>query len=254
MINTLWQRLASPRLCFWTLNLLSLNLFIGGLYAMFDDRYRQLNMTLFPQWMQNNFDVHCWWLITLMLVLTLLGINTFACAVQRLQQLWQRRRANGWRTSLLLLSPTLMHLCFLLILSGHALTEFTGLKEDLPISNGQQLHLDDTIIEVISQHNIFHGDGPLKGVLRQSEAQLRFTRDGHHHEATLRVLHPVYDNGASYHLLLAKKPRPGQPPTLKIAIKKDPGLPLILLGNALMSLLMAIYFVKIRHHRHGGQA
>ncbi|EAT16008.1 hypothetical protein HTZ97_08195 [Desulfuromonas acetoxidans] len=254
MITMLWQRLASTKLCFWTLNLLCLNLFIGGLYAMFDGRYRQLNMTLFPQWIHDNFDTQCWWLITLMLVLALLGANTFACSVQRLQQLWQRRRANSWRTNLVLLSPTLMHLCFLLILSGHALTEFSGLKENLPISTGQQLHLDNTAIEVLSQSNTLYGDGPLNGVLRQSQAQLRFTRNGQQHETTLRVLHPVYDNGASYHLLLAKKPRPGQPPTLKIAIKKDPGLPLILLGNALMSLLMAIYFVTIRHHRYGGQS
>lgn len=51
MIKRLWNQLASTRLCFWILNLLSLNLVIGGLYAKFDGRYRQLNSELlFPGW------------------------------------------------------------------------------------------------------------------------------------------------------------------------------------------------------------
>ncbi|OQY16318.1 MAG: hypothetical protein B6I36_10420 [Desulfobacteraceae bacterium 4572_35.1] len=56
MIKSLWSRLASTQLCFWTLNLLTINLVIGGLYTGSDDRYRQINGQLFSHWLQNNFD------------------------------------------------------------------------------------------------------------------------------------------------------------------------------------------------------
>lgn len=254
MINSLWNQLTSSRLCFWILNLLSLNLVVGGLYAKFDGRYRQLNSELFFSWLSQHFDGHCWWLVTLMLLLLLLGANTLACSCQRIYQLWQRRHNNRTSTTLLLLCPTLMHLCFLLILSGHALTEFSGLKEKIAAKAGQQITIEQTVVEVLDQQNSYRTEGPLAGHLQQSRARLNFVSNGQSQIEEVAVLTPLWHNGITYHLALAGKTKQGQQPRLVINIKQDTGLPLILLGNGLMCLLMLIYFVRIRTHRHGGRS
>ncbi len=254
MINSLWNQLTSTRLCFWILNLLSLNLVIGGLYAKFDGRYRQLNSELFFSWLSNNLDGQCWWLISLMALLLLLGLNTFACSCQRINQLWQRRHNNPLKTNMLLLCPTLMHLCFLLILSGHALTEFSGLKEKMIAKEGKQITIQQTLVEVTKLNNLYRTTGPLAGHLQQSSAQLTFTHDDQSQTKQVAVLSPLWHNGITYHLALAGKPAPGQQPRLVINVKHDTGLTLILLGNGLMCLLMLIYFLTIRNHRRGGHS
>lgn len=250
-MRRLWIVLASTQLCFWTLNLLCLNLVIGGIYTNFDRRYRELDSELFLSWMTANFDVHCWWLISLMLVLTVLGANTLACSGQRLCQLWQRRKKHRLSTDLLLLCPTLMHLCFLLILSGHALTEFSGAKDSIPVLPGRQYDVAGTRIQVLDAVNQFRSEGPLKGYLQQSRADLKLTRNGRSHDVTIQVLQPLFDAGVTYHLALAGKADKGREPRLVINVKRDTGLPLILLGNGLMCLLLCFYFFFVRKQSRG---
>lgn len=254
MINRLWNQLTSTRLCFWILNLLTLNLVIGGLYSKFDGRYRQLNSELFFTWLSNNLDGNCWWLISLMILLFLLGLNTFACSCQRINQLWQRRHNNPLKTNMILLCPTLMHLCFLLILSGHALTEFTGLKEKISAKAGKHITIQQTVVNVTKQSNSYRTTGPLAGHLQQSSAQLTFIDHDQQQTKHVEVLTPLWHNGVTYHLALAGKTTPKQQPRLVINIKQDTGLSLILLGNGLMCLLMLIYFLTTRNHRRGGNS
>lgn len=151
-----------------------------------------------------------------------------------------------------------MHLCFLLILSGHALTEFSGLKEKIVAKKGQNIMVHQTLVEVIDQSNIYRTNGPLAGHLQQSSAKLKFTDNGLSHDqgqtGQVSVLSPLWHDGISYHLSLAGKSAPGQETPLVINIKQDTGLPLILLGNGLMSLLMTLYFLLIRNNRPGGNS
>ncbi|MCD6527476.1 MAG: hypothetical protein J7K75_10850 [Desulfuromonas sp.] len=251
MIYTLWNCLTSTRLCFWTLNLLTVNLVIGGLYTNSDKRYQQINTQLLPDWLQNNIDGDCWWLISLMMLLTLLACNIAACSSQRMLQLWQRRHHTDKKHTLLLLCPTLMHLCFVFILSGHALSEFSGLKTRMRCVAGQQITIAATNVEVLEQHSSFHATGVLMGNLQHCEAQLKFTDNGHNITNQLQVLHPLWHKGVSYHLVMSSKALPNQPPRLQVIIKQDPGLTLIILGNTLMCLLMGGYFFIIRKLRHG---
>ena len=251
MIKRLWSFFASTQLCFWVLNLLCLNLVIGGLYTRFDRRYRELDSELFLSWMQNNIDIHCWWLISLMLILTLLGANTLACSCQRLSQLWQRRRSQRLHTNMLLLCPTLMHLCFLLILSGHALTEFSGAKGQVIVQTGQHYNIAATQLDVLDVQHQFHTSGVLDGYLQQSQVNVNLSRNGQSRHEQVQVLHPLCDSGISYHLALAGKAVRGEDPKLVINIKQDTGLPLILIGNGLMCLLLCFYFFFVRKQSRG---
>lgn len=253
MISTLWNRLASTRLCFWILNLLTINLVIAGLYTASDKRYRQINSQLLPDWLQTNFDADCWWLITLIFLFSALACNIIACASQRMMQLWQRRLHTDKRHTLLLLCPTLMHLCFVFILSGHGLSECSGLKTKMRCIAGQQITIGNNTVKVLEQHCTFYDDGVLKGNLKNCEAQLQFTTAGHESIEQLEVLKPVWHAGASYHLVMSSKALPNQSPRLQVIIKQDPGLMLIIIGNTLMCLLMAGYFFIIRKLRHGEQ-
>lgn len=251
MIKSLWNGLASTRLCFWLLNLLTVNLVIGGLYTSSDSRYRQINTQLFPDWLQNNFDGDCWWLISLMLLLTVLTCNIAACAAQRMAQLWQHRQRNSWQMGILLLCPTLMHLCFILIISGHALSEFSGLKTKLIGIPGQQISIGSTVVDVLDSKSIFYPEGVLKGKLQSSEVSLQFSDGVRSITHQLQVLKPLRHNGVGYHLVMSSKVRGDRAPRLLVMIKQDPGLRLIAIGNTVMCLLMAAYFLVIRKSRQG---
>jgi len=185
------------------------------------------------------------------LILTLLGANTLACSCQRLSQLWQRRRSQRLHTNMLLLCPTLMHLCFLLILSGHALTEFSGAKGQVIVQTGQHYNIAATQLDVLDVQHQFHTSGVLDGYLQQSQVNVNLSRNGQSRHEQVQVLHPLWDSGISYHLALAGKAVRGEDPKLVINIKQDTGLPLILIGNGLMCLLLCFYFFFVRKQSRG---
>jgi hypothetical protein len=62
---------------------------------------------------------------------------------------------------------------------------------------------------------------------------------------------PAFLGGYSIHLIAAGKTIQGKAPEMKLVIKKDPGLAVILLGNLLLCILMLWYFPVIIRIRNG---
>jgi hypothetical protein len=253
MIDRIWNALSSIRLTLWLLVLLTVNLFIGSFYAKYMAVFGELNSTLFPTWFLTRSNLHSWWLFTLFGLLFLLFANTLACTLQRVTFLWSRR--GGYRRAMfvLLLAPSLMHFCFLFIVGGHALTEFTGTKTRLPAVVGEKIAVGDRQITLVDRHYDYWQAPALQGVMRQCTAILELQSDAGVEQRRIGILEPVYWQGYTLHLGMAGKPGTDTLPQLEIMIKKDPGLLLILLGNTVLCLLMLWYFPQIRKIRNGGQ-
>ncbi|MEZ4484366.1 MAG: hypothetical protein R2864_07120 [Syntrophotaleaceae bacterium] len=253
MINRPWKALAGIRLTLWLLVLLTLNLFMGSYYAKVMPVFGELNTQLFPNWLMTRCDSHSWWIFTLFSLLALLFANTLACTLERVRFLWVRRQHHRRGIFFLLLAPSIMHFCFLFIIAGHALTEFTGSKERLPAVVGEQVSFDDLQITLIDRQYEYWQEPELEGKMRQCTATLELKNGASVEQRRIAILEPLYWQGYTLHLGMAGKPGTDELPPLQITVKKDPGLLLILIGNTVLCLLMLWYFPQIRKIRNGGQ-
>lgn len=251
MIKRLWTTIASIRLTLWLLVLLTVNLFIGSLYAKFLPVFGKLNAELFPAWLLAHGDLHSWWIFTLFGLLFLLFANTTACTLDRLMFLLQRRKNHPRAIFALLLAPSIMHFCFLFIVGGHALTEFTGSKQRVPAVAGEQIRVGDREITLLDRHDDYWQAPQLAGKLKQTMATLELRKGDDIEQRRIAILEPLYWQGYTLHLGMAGKPGTAELPPLAITIKKDPGLLLILIGNTVLCLLMLWYFPQIRKIRNG---
>jgi hypothetical protein len=253
MIKRLWKALASIRLTLWLLVLLAISLFVGSLYAKFMPVFGELNTRLFPAWLMTRSNGHSWWIFVLFGLLALLFANTLACTLERVVFLWYRRQHHRLGIFLLLLAPSIMHFCFLFIIGGHALTEFTGSKQKLLAVVGQQVSFDDRQVTLIDRHFDYWQEQALEGVMKQCTATLELKNGANVEQRQIAILEPLYWQGYTLHLGMAGKPGTDEVPPLQITVKKDPGLLLILLGNSVLCLLMLWYFPQIRKIRNGGE-
>lgn len=253
MIKRLWKTLVGIRLTLWLLGLLTVNLFVGGFYAKFIPEIGELNTRLFHEWLMARGDAHSWWLFTLFFLLFLLFANTLACTLERVIFLWSRRAHHRRHTFLLLLAPSMMHFCFLFIVGGHALTEFSGSKQRLPALVGEQVVVDGRQITLLDRRYDYWQESALQGVMKQCTATLELKDGAHLKRREIAILKPIYWQGYTLHLGMAGKPGVDSLPPLEITVKKDPGLLLILFGNSLLCLLMLWYFPQIRKIRNGGK-
>jgi hypothetical protein len=252
MIKRMWKKLASLRLTLWLLVLIAVNLFVGSLYAKFMPVFGELNTRLFPAWLVTRADGHSWWLFVLFGLLFLLFANTLACTLERVNFLWRKRRHHRLGVFLLLLAPSLMHFCFLFIVGGHALTEFTGSKQRLPATVGEQLTVDGRQLTLLERHYDYWQEPALEGIMKQTWAILELKNGDDVEQREIAILEPIYWQGYTLHLGMAGKPGGDALPPLAITVKKDPGLVLILIGNTVLCLLMLWYFPQIRKIRNGG--
>ncbi len=252
MIKRIWAYMAGIRLTLWLLGLLTVNLFIGSFYAKLMPQFGKLNVQLFPSWLLEHSNGHSWWLFTLFGLLFLLFINTLACTLERVQFLWGKRRHHRRAIFSLLLAPSIMHFCFLFIVGGHALTEFSGSKLRLPAVVGEKIIVQDREITLLDRNYTYWQEPALQGVMRQCTATLELKNGANIEKRRIAILEPIYWQGFTFHLGMAGKPGGAEFPPLEIVVKKDPGLLLILLGNSVLCLLMLWYFPQIRKIRNGG--
>ncbi|WP_051202066.1 hypothetical protein [Ferrimonas senticii] len=120
-MTSLLEKLSSMRLA-CVLIIASIVWFALGIFLSEQAGYwpvlKQLSGLPFSQWsplLGDNPPV-LWWLVSLVMVVALLGVNTLACSVTGLWPIWQKRR---WRHRHLWLLP--IHLLTLVIFCMHAL-------------------------------------------------------------------------------------------------------------------------------------
>lgn len=253
MLKYLWKFFGDVNLAIWLLLAISLNLVVGSQYMkLFPKIFSQLNYLRFQDWAGNHAWPESWWLWSLMFLFVLFGLNTVVCTTDRLISLVRRRREYGCAAFALLVSPSLMHLCFLVVIAGHGISLFYVEARSAPVTPGARLSLEP--VEVMAKEQITtYWDAPkLKGIARQNRVPLLLTTPAGTINSEVATLEPVFVNGISIHLNTAGKAKPGEAPRLKLVVKRDPGLYAILAGNGLICLLMLLYFPVALKNRNGG--
>ena len=136
-----------------------------------------------------------------------------------------------------------MHIFFLIALSGHALSVFTGSQKVIPIKAGDIIPVAFGTMGVKEVRPTFCNNPLLKNPLRQCAVALELKTASQIYSKEIRFLHPCWFQDWSLHLDVDQKSKEQLP--LRIIMKKDPGSRLILLGGAFMSVLMLWYFSQL---------
>ena len=246
MLKRAWKLAASVQATFWLLALATLFFVIGTAYFRFEKRVLpQLNFHLVQDWVQRIGLAHLelsWWFFALLFLLLLLGVNTVACSIDRLLRLLPQYNRMAKLEFAVSLTPTLVHLVFILVLGGHLLSSFAGSVETVTCIPGQAVTLPGgRSLQVLGVRFATHErPASIAGKLKGMSADLRFKAPGFDGEFTAAVLSPAFRAGYSFHLdSLDKYARTRE---LRLIIRRDPGIRLIIPGLIVIIVLMAWYF------------
>lgn len=256
MLKSIWRFCGSVKITFWLLLLISFNLALGSYYIKFyPDIFKSLNNFLFQDWFRLYGQKHLdkiWWLGMLLGLIFVLGINTGVCILNELINLWPKQKQMGSRIFFLKIVPLFIHLCFMVILTGHFLSLVSGFNHSFLIERGANILLPTGANVEILEKNCDYYQTPilLKGFVKQCTVFLKFQISNKTILEQISFLHPCFWRGYSFHLkaynhVLNLDKKREESPKLKLQIKHDPGLKLILPGFSVMILLMLWYFPQI---------
>jgi len=133
------------RITFWLLVATVALCVTGGLVA--SKNYvliNSLNSMRIQDWLLtqgvSNFG-KSWWVFALLFVLLLLGVNTVACACSRILALLPKRKSMGWRAFSVTITPSLIHILFLVALAGHLVSSAFSTQVKFPLARGSEYEL-----------------------------------------------------------------------------------------------------------------
>jgi len=241
----IWHLCGSVKLTFYLLLFISVNLVIASFYVKAYPRvFGPLNNLLLQEWFRlygKSYPEKIWWLLTLSGLLIAFGVNIAVCTLDRLRALWSKRGQMGMRVFFLRVSPSLIHICFFIVLTGHLLSMVSGSTRSIDVIAGQMASLPsrDRIMVLGQQCDYYDSPEILRGFVKQCTVSLDLETPAEKTLKQISFLHPFFWQGLSFHLVMDKK---AGAPKMKLIVKNDPGVNLILWGFTAMVLLMFWYF------------
>ncbi len=254
MIRKAWNFMGGVRLTFWLLVIIFLDLAAGSyIVRFFPGIFRPLSTGLLQDWyaLYGRENLHiAWWLILLVALLAALSLNTAICATNRIADLWRARRQIKAPVFFYRITPSLAHVCFLVMLAGHFLSMTTGFQRVVSVYPGATLSLPSgEKIEIIDQHcENYSRPEIISGPLKQCGVTMKLP-DKKAVFQEISFLDSFSWHGLTFHLGMDKKSRKLD---LKLTIKRDPGALWILSGFTVLILLMMWYFLKINNKENKG--
>jgi len=275
MLREIWKAAGDTRVTFWSLAASAILFFVGSLYAnLHFELVGGLNETRIQDWVAANMATNLprtWWLPVLLLALLVLGINTFACTVQRLVVLLPARRQLRPAAFARELTPTIIHALFAVVMIGHLVTITGGEWRRFPLKEGAEIPLGTGAapLKIVSvEDELFP---PVEGqprriaqtrVLLSSPAGERFelghgdplSYQGHHlildrekkRKAPRKESAETCNREKDYRL---DREAPAAGPT--VLVVRDPGMRVIFPAFILILILMGWYFAGRRTGRNG---
>ncbi|WP_155319037.1 hypothetical protein [Desulfosarcina alkanivorans] len=274
MLKKTWHILGDTRIAFFLLLAASATLLTGAFYAQHHySLFRELNRMRIQDWFPVHWAVEperVWWVPLLFLFMTGLGINTFICASNRMARLLRQRRTWPAGKFFHLLTPSLIHFIFLIIMLGHLTTFVAGNWQTIPLEADGEVAIagENRSYRVRDIRDQFFPDASaLHDRIAQTRVNLA-TADGETihlaytrpvladnrfflldkvkagQGAAKRKILPRADqetcNKANVYVEADKKQKKG---SQRLLVVSDPGLSLIVTGLTLIMILMIGYFL-----------
>ena len=263
------------RFAFWLILSAGAVMWIGSIYSTMNyTLINSLNGVPLAGWFgaqgMENLSV-TWWIPVLFLIFALLGINTMACTVNRVMTLLPRRKAIGLKRFLVLISPSVIHILFILMLAGHLFSFTAVTQQRIPVARGDKIQIRGAgSIEVKSiRHEYFPDSSLLSQRIRQVYVDFITENEDGVNSYKTAFMEPVFIKGNIIILDMEKKkqeqiikPDPAKEncnkeqkfhyagsgseikPQLYLLVIRDPGIFMLLPGFCIVILIMIWYFYQ----------
>jgi len=283
MIKRIWNFAGSLRVTFWLCLAAAVWFLCGNIWAGGDGYsiITKLNRMRLQDWMAAHYldsFAFVWWMVPLLATLFFLGINTAVCTINRMAALVPRRREMPFKRFLVLLSPSLIHALFFIVVLGHLVTFTLGEWNTVAVSEGGKVAISPSSPEMtVASIEKKYFDRKSDLFDRIAQISVKLTDDGNR-ATTVSFMNPVSLSGRHVFLDMekqkkkmkpeapVKKPAPvkAEPETCNKAhvchaVKKepeeqkifllvinDPGLFIIVTAFGLILILMTWYFIESR--------
>jgi len=276
VIKRIWNILGDIKISFVLLMAASATLFTGSLYAgNHYSLFNELNRLRVQDWVADHITLQpemVWWIPVLFIIMACLGANTFICACNRVAALIGPRKSGSGFHFFHLLTPSIIHFLFLVIILGHLMTFTLGRWQTTPLKQQSRVELGEKkqMLRVQSIRDIFF---PENSAMRdrifqttatlmnaeEKEIDLQFTKpafiDGHYlfldkikeRKKEKLETEPAEniqdDENCNKAYVYIEKERDKQEGELLLLIVFDPGLYVIIFGLTSIMGLMIWYFV-----------
>jgi hypothetical protein len=253
MLQRIWKFCGNVSITFYLLLFITINLAVASFYVkLYPQIFKSLNNFLLQDWLRlygQNHPEKIWWLWTMLGLLLALGFNTGICTLDRIINLLANRKKMRIKTFFFKITPSFIHVCFLIMLSGHFISMISGFNGSIPAAIGAEMSVP-VQAQVLDQHcDYYSSPEVLKGFMKQCTVSLKLQSQNETALKEISFLNPATWKEFSFHLMRDKKSKEGG---LQIIIKHDPGLKLILPGFTVLVLLMLWYFPTLNKNNKGG--
>ncbi len=245
-MNRLVRFFSSINIGFFLLIVASLLLFSGAVIADFNPTaFRKLNFITFQDWFPQYYrrPLLYVWMLLLFATLFFLAVNTLVCTVVYVKNtIRSGMSARKW-------GIVMLHICFLIFLSGHFLYGFTGVSEDAVAEKGLAADLPVAGLSVLplsverKSVRVYGKDIPMvtKAAItvtdrRGSEVTI--------HPATLR---PRYAMGYSFHISMKDKDLTDS--QIGIIVRREYGRYPFAIGGIIAMIALLLYMPSLLRPR-----
>jgi hypothetical protein len=283
MLKKIWNFSGTLQFTFWAIILTVLFFLTGVFYTGQNyEFFHKLNETRLQDWLSENFINYIgisWWLPLLFVSLTALGINTFICSIDRIRVIIKKQNNISFRKYFHILSPTLIHWLFMIVMAGHLITFTIGEWRRFPLEKDGRIKINESLVLTVeSIGNIYYKKNSfLENRIAQTNV---IFRDKLNTKIKLSYLNPVSYNGYNFHLDMIrkkgkhhdhkshkdkkidinksekencnkadiyniKKKKLAEKRKLQVLVTKDPGLDITIYAFILILIIMTWYYIEI---------
>jgi len=261
-IRTSWRFLGNASLSLWLIYALFAEFLIGSIIMRHHPSlFHALKDMTLQQWVvlygASNLGI-TWWFLGALILLFLLALTTSVCGTDKLIATIGALRGSGLWRGLLKLSPSIIHLGFLLLLLGQLVSHTLGINQHGNIlatggtvtvpGSGMKITLKDLNVDFFGKGTRFLGmDGSPRdctGVLSIIDAQ-------GHHDRVISINRPVWYKGWSFFIedFYPKSRGVIRPPFINMVIRKDPGISLMVAGAIVFGLGLIMHLLLVTRSR-----
>jgi hypothetical protein len=230
----------SLRTALWLLMAQLLLFVVGAVLMPTRSEYEAMNSTALFTWLIESPASVTWWLWASVLVLSLMTLNTVACSIE---SVIKKRQNRQW---LLVISPQVIHIGFILMLLAHLLSSLGATKGQAVVREGTHIRLDSESTLRVKSLDVRISP---QGYPMDWRADIEFIGGGQAASRPdfLAPNRPSFFRGYGVYL---KEIRPYPVKTALLEINREPGAPWALAGGILFTIgTIALVALKIRRER-----
>jgi hypothetical protein len=238
-IKELTAFLVSLKTSIWLIMLLIVCMFAGAFVMPARKEFQSIHGIPLFDWMIEQPLVVTWWLWGAIFVIAVTVINTLFCSVDSLVK---KHKATRW---LLLVSPQIIHIGFLLIVFAHLLDAFGSYNDMMSASEGSVVKISENEAVKIKEIRTRIASG----YIRDWEVDIEFYRNGFRYNSdVMRPNKPSIQ--PRYNIIVKKFLRVYPSEAVLLQVSREPGALWALAGGILFMAGIAILIVlKVRIER-----